>query len=111
MYCKKCGNMLNHNNNFCDKCGLKIDYQSSDITKINDNKLTKIWIVCAVGLAILSFVVLFSGVVIGVGSGYENPESTFDFAPFGISFVVINGLNIVFNIIMIFVKKTNKRGC
>lgn len=72
------------------------------------SNLTKLWIFGALGLIIISFIVLFSGVVIGVGLSYENPNSSFDFAPFGISFVIINSVNIIFNIIMLIIKNNNR---
>lgn len=114
MYCINCGNKLDNNYRFCSNCGTKIEIQKSQLNNINskkNDKLNALWIICAVGLIVISFVILFSGVVIGVGSGYENPDSSFDFEPFGIGFVIINGINIVFNIVMLIIKKSNKRSC
>lgn len=74
----------------------------------SNKKITKIWTIGAVSLVILSFFILFSGIFKGIGSGYENPEANFDFAPYGISFVIISGINIVFNIIMLIIITKNK---
>lgn len=75
---------------------------------MKNKNLTKIWIFGAVGLVIIAFIVLFSGVITGIGQGYENPEASFDFAPYGHAFNIINGINIIFNIIMIIIKKKSK---
>lgn len=72
---------------------------------MKNKNLTKIWIFVAISLVIIAFVVLFSGVVTGVGLSYENPEASFDFAPYGHAFNIINGINIIFNIVMIIIKK------
>lgn len=102
MYCKNCGSKLSNNSKFCSDCGIKIQgFQQND-------KLIKILGICAGVLCILSFVILFSGVVIGVGSSYDNPNSNFDFAPFGISFSIMNIINILLIVVIIIVKK-NKR--
>ena len=102
MYCNNCGNKIENNSKFCSSCGIKIqDFQQND-------KLVKILGICAGVLCILSFVILFSGVVIGVGLSYDNPNSSFDFTPFGISFSIMNIINILLIVVIIIVKK-NKR--
>lgn len=72
---------------------------------MKNKNITKIWIFVSISLVIIAFVVLFSGVVTGVGLSYENPEASFDFAPYGHAFNIINGINIIFNIVMIIIKK------
>lgn len=106
MFCKNCGNKLNQNEIFCSSCGSNTNNNFNDNKK--KSKLNKLWLICAVGLIIISFIILFSGVFIGVGSGYENPDSSFDFAPFGIAFAFINGINIIFNIVMIILSKRKR---
>lgn len=77
---------------------------------MQNKNLNKIWIIGAIGLVVIAFIVLFSGVVAGIGQGYENPEASFDFAPYGHAFNIVNGINIIFNIVMIIIKKkTNKK--
>ena len=103
MYCKNCGSKFSNNSKFCSSCGIKIQ-----CFKQND-KLVKILGICAGVLCILSFVILLSGVVIGVGSGYDNPSSTFDFTPYGISFSIMNIINILLIIFIIILKKSKRR--
>ena len=87
MYCKNCGSKFSNNSKFCSSCGIKVqDFQQND-------KLVKILGICAGVLCVLSFIILFSGVVIGVGLSYDNPNSSFDFTPFGISFSIMNIIN------------------
>ena len=102
MYCNNCGNKLDNKYKLCSNCGIEVQgFQ-------RNNKLIKILGICAGILVILSFVILFSGVVIGVGLSYDNPNSNFDFAPFGISFSIMNIINILLIIFIIIIKK-NKR--
>ena len=72
---------------------------------MKNKNLTKIWILVAISLVVIAFAVLFTGVVTGVGLSYENPEASFDFAPYGHAFNIINGINVIFNIVMIILKK------
>ncbi len=37
MYCKKCGNTINHNDDFCSKCGCKITQKKSNLGDNNDS--------------------------------------------------------------------------
>ena len=101
-YCSECGEKIGESQKFCSSCGIKVqDFQQND-------KLVKILGICAGVLCVLSFVILFSGVVIGVGLSYDNTNSPFDFTPFGISFSIMNIINILLIVVIIIVKK-NKR--
>lgn len=80
----------------------------------HNKKLIKLiigWLVGTIGILLISLAILFGGVMIGVGSGYDNPYSTFDFGPYAITFIVLSGLNVLYNIIMIMIiiiKSTRK---
>ena len=102
MYCKKRGNLLNEDDKFCTNCGSAVEVKSSVEQNQNVNNVSKkknvknvIWVVAGVGLLFLAIFIF----IFGIAQGFRS-ETDFDFSPYGSTFVIICGVDIIFNIIM-----------
>ncbi len=108
MFCKNCGKLINKEEYFCSNCGLKIDNHNIVLSRERKNNFNIIWIMVTILLAVATFGILMAGVMIGIGSGYNNPDSQFSFEPYAYAFLVTFFINILFNIVMIIIRATKK---
>lgn len=111
MYCKNCGNILDNNSKFCTSCGLKQEIQINNSNYKKQDKLTKLLGISAGILFGLSFVILFSGIILcfpDPQTGENISGLSFDLFGTCAGTMIVISVILVILIVILNIVKTNK---